>query len=324
MADSYAEFGLPLAIFVPFSGVPKDQPDRIDREERLVRTIENVERHELAVRDNIIYLGALRKEAIQQDSPGSSEVHPPAAAAKKEALDAEFSDIFANLSTPAEAGKTLADFDSKPDDFPLMERPEVDADVEMADAGEPLDQSVQIMRLEASETEKKSIIEEYNEKTPSHVREVHQREGYDPVDAFYRNKAMDRLRDETEERLMQKTRKELKVAEWASPGRQLERLVEAAVAELEGLSCRSKTPFYQEALVRERTKNGVIGVRVTGRPPSTAPSPPSKSVHIMPEPKPLIAAAPYDSSQAHFGHYECRPCEWPMDTERRKTEHGNG
>jgi len=98
---SSAQFTLSPAIFVPFAGVPKDEVIPTDREEKLLRILENLDKQHVAVKKNMVFMIERQKEIILQEAEEASKTEEAKERYAKDEprIQREVDDVIARLRT---------------------------------------------------------------------------------------------------------------------------------------------------------------------------------------------------------------------------------
>jgi hypothetical protein len=111
------------AIFVPFHGVPKDKPIAKDRDEKLRRILEDLDKHQDAVRRNMMYLATLQKEKLLSDAlererarDKSSDLESVHTSYDPE-LEQDIKQLLESLKEPAVRGTSGKEYEYEDGDF---------------------------------------------------------------------------------------------------------------------------------------------------------------------------------------------------------------
>ena len=136
------------AIFVSFHGVPTDKSLPKDRDEKLRRILENLGKHQDAVRRNMIYLVTMQKEKLLSDArealerenarDGSSNAEAGHANRDPE-LEQDIKELLESLKEPAVRGTSGKEYEYEDGDFDVPSKGDVegvrDADGDAAMGG---------------------------------------------------------------------------------------------------------------------------------------------------------------------------------------------
>jgi hypothetical protein len=123
------------AIFVPFHGVPTDKPLPKDRDEKLRRILEDLDKHQDAVRRNMMYLVTLQKEKLLSDAKealesenaryGSSSAEIGHVNRKPE-LQQDIKELLDSLKEPAVKGTSGKEYQYEDGDFDVPSKGDVE------------------------------------------------------------------------------------------------------------------------------------------------------------------------------------------------------
>ncbi len=114
------------AIFVPFHGIPKDTPIPKDRDEKLRRILEDLDKHQDAVRRNMAYLATLQKEKLLSDAREALEKEKfredslsaePGHARHDPELEQDIKELLESLKKPAVKGTSGKEYEYEDGDF---------------------------------------------------------------------------------------------------------------------------------------------------------------------------------------------------------------
>lgn len=127
------------AIFVPFHGVPTDKPLPKDRDEKLRRILEDLSKHQDAVRRNMMYLVTVQKEkllsdarhALERENAGDGSPNPETGLAKRDfELQQDIKELLESLKEPAVRGTSGKEYEYEDGDFDFPKNGNVEGPID--------------------------------------------------------------------------------------------------------------------------------------------------------------------------------------------------